>query len=394
MTDLLARIDDWGPEKVVVVSDARSGMKGVLVIDNTARGMGKGGTRMGPQVSVGEIARLARVMTWKWAAVDMFYGGAKAGIVGDPNAHNKEEILRAFARRLSNEVPREYVLGLDMGLTEYDAAILQDELGDRGAAVGSPHELGGVPYDQLGVTGFGVAESAAVAAQRLGVDLARARVSIQGFGAVGRATARRFAEFGSTVVTVATSVGALHDPAGLDVEELVRLAAEWGDDAVRHYRGRPALPVGSELTVDCEVLVPAARQDVIDARIAGKITAKLIVEGANLPADDAALRVLGERKILVVPDFIANAGGIVAAGIAMEARHSPFRPDSDRILPLVAAKVRETTAAVLDEAAAAVITPHDAARRIAQSRVRAAMAARGQLSRQGSANRSTTLIGV
>lgn len=381
MTDLLEHIDDWGPEKVVVVADARSGMKGVLVIDNTARGMGKGGTRMGPGVTVAEIARLARVMTWKWAAVDMFYGGAKAGIVGDPHARNKEEILRAFARKLSNEVPREYVLGLDMGLTEYDAAILQDELGDRGAAVGSPHELGGVPYDQLGVTGFGVAESADVAAARLGLDLAGATVSIQGFGAVGKAAARRFTEFGAIVVAVATSAGALHDPRGLDVPELVALAAEWGDDAVHHYRGHRVLPLGSELTVACDVLVPAARQDVIDARTAGVIDAKLIVEGANLPADDAALRILAERKILVVPDFIANAGGIVAAGVAMQARYSPFRPDSEGILPLVADRVRATTAAVLEEADAAAVSPHDAARRIAQSRVRAAMVARGRIPR-------------
>ncbi|MET1072604.1 MAG: Glu/Leu/Phe/Val dehydrogenase dimerization domain-containing protein, partial [Umezawaea sp.] len=121
MTDLLQLIDEWGPEKVVTVSDRRSGMKGVLVIDNTARGMGKGGTRMGPDVSTGEIARLARVMTWKWAAVDLFHGGAKAGIVGDPGTADKEAVLRAFARALRNEVPAEYVFGLDMGLTEDDA---------------------------------------------------------------------------------------------------------------------------------------------------------------------------------------------------------------------------------------------------------------------------------
>jgi glutamate dehydrogenase (NAD(P)+) len=384
MTDLLSQIDEWGPEKVVVVSDARSGMKGVLVIDNTARGMGKGGTRMSPTVSVAEIARLARVMTWKWAGVDMFFGGAKAGIVGDPHAANKEEILRAFARKLSNEVPREYVLGLDMGLDEYDAAILADELGDRGAAVGSPPELGGVPYDQLGVTGYGVVESADVAAQRLGIELSGARVAIQGFGAVGKAAARRFTEYGSTVVAVSTSAGSLHDSQGLDVDELMQLAGEFGDDAVRHYRGHPVSPVGAELSVDCDVLVPAARQDVIDAGTAGDVKAALVVEGANLPATPEALRILAERKILVVPDFVANAGGIVAAGVAMEARYSPFRPDPDSILALVAKRIRANTADVLDEVDAGAQLPHDAARSIAQSRVRAAMMARGQIKRRAS----------
>ena len=127
--DILQMMDQWGPEKVVCVSDRRSGMRGVLVIDNTARGMGKGGTRMSPSLSINEVSRLARTMTWKWAAVDLFFGGAKAGILGDPTASGKEAVLRAFARRLSNEVPKEYVFGLDMGLSEPDVAIFIDELG-------------------------------------------------------------------------------------------------------------------------------------------------------------------------------------------------------------------------------------------------------------------------
>ena len=125
-------IDEWGPEKVVCVSDARTGMRGVLVIDNTARGMGKGGTRMSTTVSVGEVARLARNMTWKWAGVDLFYGGAKAGIWADPTASSKEAVLRAFVRALRNEVPEEYVFGLDVGLTEKDAAIMLLRLMARG----------------------------------------------------------------------------------------------------------------------------------------------------------------------------------------------------------------------------------------------------------------------
>jgi glutamate dehydrogenase (NAD(P)+) len=135
---VLSLMDEWGPEKVVCVSDRRSGTRGVLVLDNTARGMGKGGTRMSPTLTVREVARLARTMTWKWAAVDLFHGGAKAGILGDPHAPDKEKILRAFARSLHNEVPAEYVFGLDMGLAERDAAVFLDELEDRGAAVAFP----------------------------------------------------------------------------------------------------------------------------------------------------------------------------------------------------------------------------------------------------------------
>ncbi|MER5219772.1 Glu/Leu/Phe/Val family dehydrogenase [Streptomyces flaveus] len=379
MTDALSLVDDWGPEKIVVVSHRRTGMKGVLVIDNTARGVGKGGTRMSPNVSVEEVARLARVMTWKWAGVDLFYGGAKAGIVADPASPDKEAILRAFARALANEVPREYVMGLDMGLTEDDAAIIQDELGDRGAAVGTPAHLGGVAYDKLGVTGYGVAEAADAAAQHLQLPLSGARVALQGFGAVGRAAAVRFAELGATVVAVSTARGALHDPTGLDVPTLRAAHDAYGDDFVtRHSQGVVIQP-GQELTVDCDILVPAALQDVIDAKTAHQIKARLVVEGANLPTSEQAQAVLAERGIAVLPDFIANAGGVVAAAFAMDARYSGFRPETPTIFETISKRLRANAVTVLEEAGRRGTTPHIAGRGLAEERVRAAMRSKGRL---------------
>ncbi|MGI5346926.1 Glu/Leu/Phe/Val family dehydrogenase [Streptomyces sp. CA-250714] len=379
MTDALSLVDDWGPEKIVVVSHRRTGMKGVLVIDNTARGMGKGGTRMGPHVSVGEIARLARVMTWKWAGVDLFYGGAKAGIAADPASPDKEAILRAFARALSNEVPREYVMGLDMGLTEDDAAVIQDELGDRGAAVGTPGHLGGVAYDELGVTGFGVAEAADAAAQHLELPLSGSRVAVQGFGAVGHAAALRFAELGATIVAVSTARGALHDPSGLDVRALQAAREEHGDAFVaRHPQGTLLAP-GHELTVDCDILVPAALQDVIDEATAHQIKARLVVEGANLPTSPQAQTVLAARGITVVPDFVANAGGVVAAAFAMDARYSGFRPETSAIFESISERLRANALAVLEAARRSATTPHLAGRRLAEERVVAAMRSKRRL---------------
>ncbi|MGW9076369.1 Glu/Leu/Phe/Val family dehydrogenase [Streptomyces kronopolitis] len=381
MTDALSLVDEWGPEKIVVVSHRRTGMKGVLVIDNTARGIGKGGTRMSPGVTVDEVSRLARVMTWKWAAADLFYGGAKAGIVADPASRDKEAVLRAFARALSNEVPRAYVMGLDMGLTEDDAAIIQDELGDRGAAVGTPEHLGGVAYDRLGVTGYGVAEAADAAARHQGLPLAGARVALQGFGAVGSAAARRFAELGATVVAVSTAHGALHDPSGLDLDALLAARAEHGDRFVTHRPSGSALAAGDELTVDCDIVVPAALQDVITHRTAHEIKAELVVEGANLPTSAQARTVLAERGITVVPDFVANAGGVVAAAFAMDARYSGFRPETAGIFETVSAKLRANTVTVLDEARQQQVTPHTAGRRLAEARVRAAMESKGRIPR-------------
>jgi glutamate dehydrogenase (NAD(P)+) len=375
--DAFSLMDEWGPEKILCVSDRKTGMRGVLVIDNTALGMGKGGTRMSPTLTVREVARLARTMTWKWAAVDLFHGGAKAGILGDPSSPNKEQILRSFARALANEVPKEYVFGLDMGLTERDAAIFIDELGDRGAAVGLPRQLGGLPYDELGVTGYGVAEAADAAAAAIGLELADSRVTIQGFGAVGQAAAERFTRLGAVVVAVSTAAGAIHDPDGLDVERLVALREQFRDDCVLEYGN--ALPAEGALAVDTDILVPAAREDVIDDDIALSTKAKLIVEGANLPTTPTAREILHKRGIAVVPDFIANAGGIVAAAHSMGARYSAFAVDPDAIFSMISTKLRANAAAVMDASRHSGLTPHEAAYKLAQDRVRVAMGLRGQI---------------
>jgi glutamate dehydrogenase/leucine dehydrogenase len=231
-------------------------------------------------------------MTWKWAAVDLFPGGAKAGILGDPNDPNKEAILRACARSLSNEVPSEYVFGLDMGLAEEDAAIFLDELGDRGASTGLPRALGGLPYDQLGVTGYGVAEAAEAAAQNRNIAL---------------------------------------------------------------------------------------KGDTVNDVIAASTNVKLVVEGANLPTSPSSRRILHERGIAVVPDFIANAGGIVAAAHSMAARYSPFVVEPADIFTMISTKLRANTTAVLDESSSAGLTPHEAAYGLAQKRVFDAMQLRRQI---------------
>jgi glutamate dehydrogenase (NAD(P)+) len=379
MLDDFSFADDWGPEKVVTVTDPKTGMRGALVIDNTARGIGKGGTRMSPTLTITEVARLARVMTWKWAAVDLRFGGAKAGIRFDPASPDKETVLRRFAKALCSEVPAEYVFGLDMGLTEDDAAIIQDELGSPLVAVGTPAELGGVPYDQWGVTGYGVAEACAAAMAHCSLEVAGARVIVQGFGAVGVAAAARLAELGATIVAVSTAIGGLYNPDGLDVAAMTATRASVGDAFVTQWGNggnTRLLEPGEELFLDTDVLIPAAMQDVIDPDIAGQLKAQLIVEGANLPASPVALDVLDERGITVVPDFIANAGGVVAAAFAMEARTSVFPVEADTVLTAVSKRLRSNTAQVLLASDLDHSTPHQAARLLAQKRVRAAMDAR------------------
>jgi len=384
MPEVLEWMDEWGPEKILIVYDTRTGMKGMLVIDNTARGMGKGGCRMAPDVTLWDCFRLARTMTWKWAMADIFLGGAQAAIVADPNSPNKEEIVRAFVRAIKKMLPDEYVFGSDMGFAEPEEAIVIDECGgDMRVAVGTPSELGGLPYDELGITGYGIAEATEVGAEHLGMNLKEATVSIQGLGAVGSFTAKFLHEKGvRRIVAISSVEGALYDPNGLDVEKLLRLKEKFGDRAVKEYLGANSIPLGDELKLDVDILIPAAKGDVITKENVGDIKAKLIVEAANLPVTPECREILHRRGVLSMPDFVANGGGVVAAGKSMFYRYSCDRLDPDEVYASVKSKVRDNLTLVLNEAKLRNRLPIDVALDIAKERVRRAMELREQISKR------------
>lgn len=375
--DLFKKMDQFGPEKILAVSDPKTGMKGILVIDNTARGPGKGGCRMSANLQVDEMLRLARAMTWKWAIVDFKYGGAKAGICNDPGSPNKEEIIRAFVRALKKYIPGEYVFGLDMGLDESDAAIVVDECEDLNASMGTPPELGGIPYDQLGAAGFGAKEAARIAAEITNRDLKNTTVSVQGFGALGNAAAKFLAEAGATVVAISTVEGTLNDPSGLNVPALLELHKEYRDSAIHHYEGGKILELGEELYTDADILICGAIQDVLTKDNADMVKAEIIVEGANMPTTKEAEEILSAKGKLIVPDIVANAGGVIAAAIGMDARNSCMRPDSQAVYDLITCKMEENVTRVIEEAMAAKIKTREAAMKIARERVVKAMQFRG-----------------
>src|SRR5699024_6403245 len=223
-----------------------------------------------------------------------------------------------------------------MGLTEVDAAIINDELG-RGAAVGTPYELGGIPYDQLGVTGHGVAEVVDEIADQQ--NLLGSSVTVQGFGAVGHSVAKRLHELGYRVTAVYSVKGALANADGLDILAMLRERGEVGDYFVYNHP-KLAIEPGQELFTQADIVVPAALQNVVSEHNVGDIKAKLVVEAANLPTNAGAQAALREKGVTVVPDFIANAGGVVSAAFAMESRFSPFRVDPNTILETVSTKLR------------------------------------------------------
>ena len=204
MEDVFQLTDNFGPSRVLYLHRRSVGLKAVVVVDNTACGPAIGGVRMAPDVSVDECARLARAMTWKNAAAGLPHGGGKSVIFGDPRmaTNEKEQVIRGFARSIRDIA--DYIPGPDMGTDERCMAWIKDE---TGRAVGLPRVVGGIPLDEIGATGFGLAASVDVAREFVGLELKGARVAVQGFGAVGIHAARFLADKGCVLVAASELEG-------------------------------------------------------------------------------------------------------------------------------------------------------------------------------------------
>jgi glutamate dehydrogenase (NAD(P)+) len=357
--------DDLGPGKLIRVREPGIGLDAALVLDNVARGPAIGGLRMAPDVSIEECARLARAMTLKNAAAGIPHGGGKSVLWGDPRMarEHKEELIRAFAYALRGET--DYIFGPDMGTDETAMAWVHDEIG---RAAGLPAALGGIPLDEIGATGWGLAHCAEVAAPACGLKLEGARVAVQGFGAVGRHAARFLAERGARLVAASDSRGTIADPAGLDIAELSRLKA--AGKSVCDLSGGAKLASDAVIGIECDIWIPAARPDVVHEGNAALLKTRLVLQGANIPFTEGAERALHERGVLVVPDFIANAGGVICA--AAEYRGA----GEAQAMAEIAERIRANTRAVLEEAGRTRILPRQAALAIAASRVQQAMQTR------------------
>lgn len=360
--DVFRSCDELGPARVVHISEPGVGLRAILVIDNTAAGPAIGGVRIASDVSLEECVRLARAMTFKNASAGLPHGGGKAVIFGDPGMapERKEQLVRAFATAIGPFA--EFIVGPDMGTNETAMAWVKDEIG---RCVGLPREVGGIPLDEIGATGFGLAVAAEVAAPLAEIELAGARVAVQGFGSVGKHAARHLVAKGAKVVAVADSRGALHDARGLDVERLIALKERGG--AVAEIRGATALERDALVDVDCEIWVPAARPDAINETNADRLRARLVVQGANIGVSEAAERSLRARGVLCVPDFISNAGGVICASVEYHGG------TESQAFAVIEEKIRANITAVLSRAAETGAPPRDVAVELAAQRVRRAM---------------------
>jgi len=293
---------------------------GYRVQHNFSRGPAKGGLRYSPSVDIDEIRALAMWMTWKCALVDVPYGGAKGGVTFEPRDHSKAELERV-TRRYTSEIlpiigPDVDIPAPDMGTNEQTMAWIMDTYSSAqghtvpGIVTGKPISLGG-SLGRASATSRGVSHVALMAMASRGIDPTQASAAVQGFGKVGRDAARFLHDAGVTVQAVSDVDGAIFNGNGISVSALGAHVDATG--SVAGFDGAEDLNPADLLTAEVDALIPAALEGVITADNAHDIHAGIVVEGANGPTTNEADAILHDRGVLVVPDILANAGGVVVS---------------------------------------------------------------------------------
>ncbi len=295
--------------------------EGYRVIHNTFLGPAKGGIRYDLGVSLDEVKALAAWMTWKCAVVDLPYGGGKGGIICDPRSMSKgelERLTRAYTQSLADVFgPDKDIPAPDMGTGPQEMAWLMDEYSKaqgmtvQAVVTGKPLVLGG-SLGRVEATGRGVMVSAFAAMEKMQMIPTKTTAAIQGFGNVGANAAKLLHERGIVVKAVSDVSGAYWNDNGLDIPAMIEYA-NTHNKSLEGYPNAEKITNEELLTSKVDLLVPAAKEDVITVDNAGKIQAKLIVEGANGPTNAKADAIINEKGIVVVPDILANAGGVTVS---------------------------------------------------------------------------------
>jgi glutamate dehydrogenase (NAD(P)+) len=363
-------------------TDAETGRHGYLVIDRLVGGVAGGGTRVREGCSLEEVERLARAMTLKNGGLDLPVGGCKCGLDIDPHDPAAHGMLVRFFRALTPFFETYVATGEDMGTTQdqllrvfaeagigvpFKAVLNRTRPGEQAAELarvgaGFNVQLDGIDLIDL-VGGYGVAEAAATAMSHLGLQPEATRAAIQGFGSMGGSTARYLSRRGVMVVAVADAGGTIANPKGLDVDHYLEARNWLGEiDRTKVLAGDRQLPREDWMTQEAEILVPAAIADTLNDGNCERVTARLVVEAANIPTTAGAEKRLAERGVLVIPDFIANAG---TNGWAWWVLLGLVEPGADAAFAKIAETMSRTVGAMLALAGSEGIRPREAAVRVA-----------------------------
>src|SRR3989344_5412124 len=362
------KTDEIGPAFVIQVYDPKLEFKGMLVIDNLNLGLGKGGFRMTPEVNLLEVSRLARAMTYKNAMAGLPFGGAKGGITLDAKKltpAKKKAVIESFSKMLKPFVPKYYIAGPDMNINETDMKWFAKANGSWESATGKPDNYCegkkcGLPHE-LGSTGFGAVQAVKVAAEFIGLNLKNATASVAGFGNVGTFAARFLAELGVRVVAISDSSGTIYNPEGLDVKSIIEIKSE-GKPVTNHKKAQN-LHRDKIYEIKVDIMIPSAGSDVINQKNYKKVKAKIIAEGANLPMSENIEEYFHHQKVLVIPDFIANAGGVISS----YAEYKGY--NSKKMFELVKSKIIKNVKVILVTSKKSGKSPRRVAIEIAKKRI-------------------------
>ncbi|HZZ05269.1 Glu/Leu/Phe/Val dehydrogenase [Paraburkholderia sp.] len=358
--------------------------EGYRVQHNVSRGPGKGGVRYHQDVTLSEVMALSAWMSVKNAAVNVPYGGAKGGIRVDPRTLSRGELER-MTRRYTSEIgiiigPNTDIPAPDVNTNEQIMAWMMDTYSMNqgqtatGVVTGKPITLGG-SLGRREATGRGVFVVGSEAARRIGFDIEGARIAVQGFGNVGGIAARLFQEAGAKVVAVQDHTGSLYKSTGIDANALLEHVAKTG--GVGGFPEADAVTNEEFWTVESDILIPAALENQITEKNAGKIKTKIVVEGANGPTTTAADDILHDRGILVIPDVVANAGGVTVSYFEWVQDFSSFFWTEDEINQRLERVMREAFAAVWQVSSEQKVSVRTAAFIVACKRILEARELRG-----------------
>jgi glutamate dehydrogenase (NAD(P)+) len=357
---------------------------GYRVQYNFARGPAKGGIRFHPGVTLDEVTALAFWMTWKCAVVDLPFGGGKGGVTCDPATLSRgelERVTRRYAAELVEVVgPDKDVPAPDVGTTPQVMAWFMDTYSMHvrqhvpGVVTGKPLEIGG-SRGRVEATGRGVSLVALAQMRRMGLEPKGASVVVQGFGNVGSVAAQMFVDAGCKVVAISDVTGGYHNAAGIDVPGALAYAQE--HHSLDGYRGGDRITNEALLELSCDVLVPAALEKVLTISNASRVNAKLIVEGSNGPTTPEADHIFNRRGIVVIPDIVANAGGVTVSYFEWAQDRSGYFWKESEVNERLADVMLENFTKVSDLAALRGVPLRTAAYMVAIGRVVQSMNIRG-----------------
>ena len=366
-------LNRWGPAHVVQVYDPALNMQGVLVIDNTVLGPGCGGIKIAPNITPREVYERARSRTWSCALMDLGFGGAAAGIRANPADVDRIQLVQAFAKKVSFFVPWLFVAAPDLNVEQAEMAAFAEEVGDLRGVTGKPESMHGIPYE-LGVVGFGMAVAieatleAIDAKGRMPEGLEGARVAIHGFDSIGTPLAKYIAHKGARIVALCDDGCTVHDPQGIDIESVPMRQTKSGPRAViREIKGVEVLPTENLPGVECDILVCASGSGVLHEDNVRSVKATCVVEGLSDPVTHMARQQLFKGGVLVLPNILATAGGVISSSAEYN------RNGSERAFSMIGSKMKAVTTEVVTAAYEQGLPPMRVAKERAKERIMESM---------------------